>query len=185
MPVESTIAKHHRDMPTFANRFGHRRASRHHQRRRDSGARVGAEAVEVSSSFAIAANIFRRWPSETPSSLRSRSLRWGRRRNRHHFRRNAARTRTCRVFRATPQFAALRRVLAMVVTAYVAKISEGRSVVNSLPCSGRVRTCTARCGGKDVVSRDGSADALKFKLPNRLDSDGIFDRHQDTRTDEY
>ena len=28
---------------------------------------------------------------------------------------------------------------------------------------------TSGCGGKDVVGRDGSADALKFKLPNRLD----------------
>ena len=31
----------------------------------------------------------------------------------------------------------------------------------------------------------GSADALKFKLRNRLDRDGIFDRHQDTGAGEY
>jgi hypothetical protein len=57
-------------------------------------------------------------------------------RNTTRSRQSAPRTRTCRVFRATPQFAALRGVLAMVVTAHVAKISEERSVVNSLPCFG-------------------------------------------------
>src|SRR5580692_5321396 len=50
--------------------------------------------------------------------------------HRFHSRQSAGRTRTCRVFRASPQFAALRRVLAMVVTAYVAKISDRRSEVN-------------------------------------------------------
>ena len=39
-------------------------------------------------------------------------------------------------------------------------------------------------GGENVVGCYGSANALKFKLPNRLDRDGIFDRHQDTRADQ-
>jgi hypothetical protein len=32
------------------------------------------------------------------------------------------------------------------------------------------------CGGADIVGRYGSANALDFKLPNRLDGDGVFDR---------
>ena len=40
-------------------------------------------------------------------------------------------------------------------------------------------------GGNDIVGRYGSANALEFKLPNRLDSHGIFDRHQDTRAYQY
>jgi hypothetical protein len=37
-------------------------------------------------------------------------------------------------------------------------------------------------GGENIVGRYGSADALEFKLPNRFDSDGISDRHQDSWT---
>ena len=39
-------------------------------------------------------------------------------------------------------------------------------------------------GGENIVGRYGSADALEFKLPNRLDCHSIFDRHQDTRANQ-
>jgi hypothetical protein len=42
-----------------------------------------------------------------------------------------------------------------------------------------------RCSGEDIICGYRTANALEFKLANRLDSDGIFDRHQDTRADEY
>jgi hypothetical protein len=38
-----------------------------------------------------------------------------------------------------------------------------------------------RCGGKYIVGRYGSANALKFKLPSCLDSDGILNQHHNTR----
>src|SRR5262245_57907825 len=41
-----------------------------------------------------------------------------------------------------------------------------------------------RHGGKYVVSRHGTADALKRKIANWFDIYGIFNRHQDTRTDQ-
>ena len=46
------------------------------------------------------------------------------------------------------------------------------------------RSSIWRCGGKDVVSRDGSTNALEFKLPNWLDGDGVFDRHQYARANQ-
>jgi hypothetical protein len=39
-------------------------------------------------------------------------------------------------------------------------------------------------GGDNIVGGDGSANALEFKLPNRLDNDGVFDRHQNTRANQ-
>ena len=42
-----------------------------------------------------------------------------------------------------------------------------------------------RYGGKYIVGGYWSANALKFKLPNSLDRDHIFDRHQHTRADQY
>jgi hypothetical protein len=78
----------------------------------------------------------------------------------------------------------------MVVTAYVAKISDRRSEMNY-----RLNLNSARClqfsriwgrgGGEDVVGRYRSANALQFKLANRLDRDGVFDCHQDTRAYQY
>jgi hypothetical protein len=54
-----------------------------------------------------------------------------------------------------------------------AKISEERSVVNSLPRFGAAFALAPLKhlggGGKDVVSRSGSPNALKFKLTYRLD----------------
>ena len=40
------------------------------------------------------------------------------------------------------------------------------------------------CGGNDVVGCHGSADALKFKLANCLDRDGVLDRHQHARANQ-
>jgi hypothetical protein len=40
------------------------------------------------------------------------------------------------------------------------------------------------CGGEDIVGRYGSANALEFKLPDRLDGDGVFDRHQNARANQ-
>jgi RHH-type rel operon transcriptional repressor/antitoxin RelB len=39
-------------------------------------------------------------------------------------------------------------------------------------------------GGDNIVGGDGSADALEFKLPNRLDGYGVLDRHQNTRANQ-
>src|ERR1700730_14033100 len=39
-------------------------------------------------------------------------------------------------------------------------------------------------GGDNIVGRYGSADALEFKPPNRLDGDGFFDRHEHARTNQ-
>src|SRR4029077_12068628 len=95
---------------------------------------------------------------------------------------NDPRTRTCRVFRATPQFAALRRVLAMVVTAYAAKISDRRSEVNCpLTFEARPYLQVSRTWGQgrdDIVGRYGPANTLEFKLPNGFDGYGVFDRHR-------
>ena len=77
----------------------------------------------------------------------------------------------------------------MVVTTYVAKISDRRSEVNcplafeARPCLQVSRTCGQ--GGDNIVSGDGSANALKFKLPNRLDGHSVFNCHQNARTDQY
>ena len=77
----------------------------------------------------------------------------------------------------------------MVVPAYVAKISDRRSEVNCqltfearpyLQVSG-----TWGQGGDNIVGGNRSADALEFKLPNRLDGDSVFDRHQHARANEY
>jgi hypothetical protein len=35
--------------------------------------------------------------------------------------------------------------------------------------------------GDNIVGGDGSADTLEFKLPNRIDGYGVFNRHQDAR----
>ena len=67
----------------------------------------------------------------------------------------------------------------MVVTAYVAKISDRRSEVNCLltfevePYLQVSRTW--RQSGDNIVGGDGSANALEFKLPDRLDGDGVFE----------
>jgi hypothetical protein len=76
----------------------------------------------------------------------------------------------------------------MVVTASDAKISDRRSEVN------RPRTFEARPylqvsrtwgqGGDNIAGGDGSTNALEFKLPNRLDGYGVFDRHQNTRANQ-
>ena len=76
----------------------------------------------------------------------------------------------------------------MVVTAYVAKISDRRSEVNC-PMTFEVRpylqvSRTWRQSGDNIVGGDGSANALEFKLTNRLDGDGVFDRHQNARTNQ-
>ena len=76
----------------------------------------------------------------------------------------------------------------MVVTAYVAKISDRRSEVNC-PLTFEVRpylqvSRTWGQGGDNIVGDDGSANALEFKLPNGLDGDGVFDRHQDARANQ-
>ena len=67
-----------------------------------------------------------------------------------------------------------------------ARIADRRSDVNS-PLGLRLTRCaqvsrTWGQGGENIVGRYGSANALEFKLPNRFDSDGIFDRHQHSRT---
>ena len=77
----------------------------------------------------------------------------------------------------------------MVITAYVAKISDRRSEVNC-PLTLEARpylqvSRTWRQSGDNIVGGDGSADAPEFKLPNWLDGDSVFDRHQDTRAYEY
>src|SRR5215475_14554185 len=41
-----------------------------------------------------------------------------------------------------------------------------------------------RYGGKYIVGRHGATDALKRKIANWFDVDGIFNRHQDTRTNQ-
>jgi hypothetical protein len=76
----------------------------------------------------------------------------------------------------------------MVVTAYVAKISDRRSEVNC-PLTFEVGpylqvSRTWGQGGYDIVGRDRSANALEFKLPNRLDGYCVFDRHQDARANQ-
>jgi hypothetical protein len=48
-------------------------------------------------------------------------------------------------------------------------------------CSGWSPT---RYSGENIVGRRGTADALKFKLANSLDRDGILDRHQHARADQ-
>ena len=74
----------------------------------------------------------------------------------------------------------------MVVTASDAKISDRRSEVNCpLTFEARPYLQVSRTwgqGGDNIVGRYGSADALEFKLPNRFDSDGISDRHQNSWT---
>src|SRR5262245_54129636 len=41
-----------------------------------------------------------------------------------------------------------------------------------------------RYGGKYIVGRHGATDALKRKIANWFDVDGIFNRHQNTRTNQ-
>ena len=76
----------------------------------------------------------------------------------------------------------------MVVTAYVAKISDRRSEVNCpLTFEARPYLQVSRTwgqGGDNIVGGDGSANALEFKLPNRLDGYGVFDRHQNARANQ-
>ena len=43
---------------------------------------------------------------------------------------------------------------------------------------------TWRQSGDNIVGGDGSADALKGKFTNGLDGDGVFDRHQNARTNQ-
>jgi hypothetical protein len=76
----------------------------------------------------------------------------------------------------------------MVVTASDAKIPDRRSEVNRpLTFEARPYLQVSRTwaqGGENIVGRYGSADALEFKLPNRLDGYGVFDRHQNTRANQ-
>ena len=76
----------------------------------------------------------------------------------------------------------------MVVTASDAKISDRRSEVNCpLTFEARPYLQVSRTwgqGGDNIVGGDGSPNALEFKFPNRLDGDGVFDRHEDTRADQ-
>jgi hypothetical protein len=77
----------------------------------------------------------------------------------------------------------------MVVTAYVAKISEERSEVNCpLTFEARPYLQVSRSWGQrgeNIVGRYGSANALERKLPNRLDGYGVFDRHQHAWANQY
>src|SRR5262245_44579824 len=41
-----------------------------------------------------------------------------------------------------------------------------------------------RYGGKYIIGRHGATDALKGKIANCFDADRIFNRHQDTRTNQ-
>jgi len=67
----------------------------------------------------------------------------------------------------------------MVVTAYVAKISDRRCEVNyPLAFEARPYLQVSRTWGQsddNIVGGDGSANALEFKLPDRLDGDGVFE----------
>ena len=76
----------------------------------------------------------------------------------------------------------------MVVTAYVAKIPDRRSEVNCpLTFEARPYLQVSRTwgqGGDNIVGGDGSADALKGKFTNGLDGYGVFDRHQNARTNQ-
>src|SRR5262249_22764059 len=82
-----------------------------------------------------------------------------------------------------------------------ADICSAKGHVRFTPESGHVR-CTSPCllwansghlcsrvslwryGGKYIVGRHGATDALKRKIANWFDVDGIFNRHQDTRTNQ-
>ena len=67
---------------------------------------------------------------------------------------------------------------------FTAKISDEYPAVNSLLSS--VHRGSSICGrdGEHIVRGYWSADALQFKFANRLDRDGVLDRHQDTRADQ-
>ena len=76
----------------------------------------------------------------------------------------------------------------MVVTAYVAKITDRRSEVNCpLAFEARPYLQVSRTwgqGGDNIVGGYGSANALERKLANRFDGYGVFDRHQNTRANQ-
>ena len=75
----------------------------------------------------------------------------------------------------------------MVVTAYVAKISDRRSEVNC-PLTFEVRPYlqVSRLGARrrGHCRRRWVDGCLEFKLPNRLDGNRVFNRHEDTRADQ-